>query len=114
MFSPSFHSSEAIFFTSNGGCCREEKSRKHWSLFTKFCLQSPQIFLVADKQLYKRLCLSVGRSVGQSVEVNELKSGKKSVLEVFCKCVYVGRGVGRGVGCGWGLAAPAYPSATIL
>ena len=23
-------------YTSNGGCRREEKSRKHWSLFTKF------------------------------------------------------------------------------
>ena len=24
------------FFTSNGGCRREEKSRKHWSFFTRF------------------------------------------------------------------------------
>ena len=45
---------------------------------------------------------------------HESKSGKKSVLEAFCVCVRVGRGVGRGVGCGWGLAAPAHPSVTIL
>ena len=25
-----------LTITSNGGCRREEKSRKHWSLFTKF------------------------------------------------------------------------------
>ena len=27
--------SRVLIFTSNGGCRREEKSRKHWSLFTK-------------------------------------------------------------------------------
>ena len=26
---------DSLTFTSNGGCRREEKSRKHWSLFTK-------------------------------------------------------------------------------
>ena len=45
-------------------------------------------FLVADTQLYKRLCPSVGWSVGWSVEVIELKSGKTRI------------------------SAPAHPSAT--
>ena len=75
-------------------------------------------FLVADTQLYKRLCPSVGpsvrRSVGPLVRENESKSGKSSVLEAFFVCVCVRRGVRWGVGCGWGLAAPAHPSATIL
>ena len=44
-------------------------------------------FLVADTQLYKRLCPSVGRSVGWSVTL-ELKSGKTRI------------------------SAPAHPSAT--
>ena len=51
-------------------------------------LYLPQIFfLVADTQLYKRLCPSVGRSVGWSVTL-ELKSGKTRI------------------------SAPAHPSAT--
>ena len=36
-------------------------------------------FLVADTQLYKRLCPSVGRSVGRSVEVIESKSGETRI-----------------------------------
>ena len=67
-------------------------------------------FLVADTQLYKRLCPSVRPSVRE----HESKSEKTSVLEAFCVCVCVGREIGWGVGCGWGLAAPAHPSATIL
>ena len=53
------------------------------------------LFLVADTQLYKRLC----PSVGWSVEVIESKSGKMSVLELFrYVCVWSGvRGV-DGVG----------------
>ena len=53
-------------------------------------------------------------SVRPSVREHKLKSGKMSVLEAFCVCVSVGRGVGWGVGCGWGLDAPAHPFATIL
>ena len=64
-------------------------------------------FLVADTQLYKRLCPSVGRSVGRSVMVIELKM---SVFDALC----VSLSVGGGLGCGWGLDAPAHPSATIL
>ena len=63
-------------------------------------------FLVADTQLYKRLCPSVGRSV----EVIESKSGKTSVLEAF---VYVsvlegGLGGALGVDEGW-LPLPTRP-----
>ena len=66
------------------------------------------IFLVADTQLYKRLCLSVRRSVRWSVEVNESKSGKMSILDTFLVCLCKG----WGLGCGWGFDAPAHPSAT--
>ena len=68
-------------------------------------------FLVADTQLYKRLCPSVRPSVGPSVRpsvmVIELKT---SVFDTFFVCL----SVGGGLGCGWGLDAPAHPSATIL
>ena len=66
-------------------------------------------FLVADTQLYKRLCPSVGPSVRRSVVI-ELKRGKTSVFDTFCVCL----SVGSGFGCGWGLDAPAHPSTTIL
>ena len=50
----------------------------------------PRRFLVADTQLYKRLCLSVGPlvrwSVGPSVREHESKSKKTSVLDAFCAC----------------------------
>ena len=52
-----------------------------------FWLGCVTLFLVADTQLYKSLCLSVGRSVGWSVTL-ELKSGKTRI------------------------SAPAHPSAT--
>ena len=68
-------------------------------------------FLVADTQLYKRLCPSVHLSVGPSVRERKLKSGKTSVLEAFWVCVYVGMGVGSGVRSRWGLAGPAHASA---
>ena len=63
-------------------------------------------FLVADTQLYKRLC----PSVGWLEAVIELKSGEIGVLDTFCVCL----SIGGGLGCGWGLDAPAHPSATIL
>ena len=52
---------------------------------------------------------SVGPLVRRS-GVIELKSGKTSVFDTFCVCL----SVGGGLGCGWGLDAPAHPSATIL
>ena len=72
----------------------------------KACIEKVIYFLVADTQLYKRLCPSVGlsvrpsvrRSVGPLVREHESKSGKTSVLEAFCVCVCVGRRVGWGVG----------------
>ena len=81
------------------------------SLSLSVCLSlSVFLFLVADTQLYKRLCPSVCPSVHPSVGVNELKSGKTSVLDTFCVCL----SVGGGLGCGWGLDAPVHSSATIL
>ena len=69
-----------------------------------WALGSP--FLVAGTQFYKRLC----PSVGPSVMVNELKSGKTSVFNTLCVCL----SVAGGLGCGWGLDVPAHLSATIL
>ena len=74
---------------------------------------SANLLLVADTQLYKRLCLSVGPSVHPSVRRSvmiESKRGKTSVLDTLCVCLCVG----RRLGCGWGLDAPAHLSATIL
>ena len=57
------------------------------------------IFLVADMQLYKRLCQSVGLSVGLS-GVIKFKSGKTSIFDTFCLCLIVGGvKVWMGVGC---------------
>ena len=61
-------------------------------------------FLIADS-IRGFVCPSVGPSM-----VIESKSGKTSVLDTFCVCLTVG----GGLGCGWGLDAPAHPSATIL
>ena len=33
-----------VVITSNGGCRREEKSRKHWSLFTMLLTSVTKIF----------------------------------------------------------------------
>ena len=58
------------------------------------CIWWLLLFLVADTQLYKRLC----------------PCGKTRTFDTFCICL----SVGGGFGCGWGLDAPAHPSATIL
>ena len=50
------------------------------------------LFLVADT--------SVRLLVRLLVRQHESKSGKTSILEVFCVCVCVGKGVGWNVGCG--------------
>ena len=78
-------------------------------------------FLVADTQLYKRLCPSVGPlvrpSFGPLIRPSVMigsKSGKTSVLDTFCVFVCGGGWGGVELGCGWGLDAPAQPSATIL
>ena len=69
------------------------------------------LFLVADTQLYKRLCPSVGPSVGSLVRwsVRHGDRVEKWENERFRVCL----SVGSGLGCGWGLDAPAHPSATI-
>ena len=65
------------------------------------------LFLVADTQLYKRLCPSVGpsvrRSVRPSVREHESKNGKTSVLDTSCVCLSV-------VCWGWvGVGGPCPP-----
>ena len=62
----------------------------------------PALFLVADTQLNKRLCLSFGPSVCR------VKKWKTSVLDMLCVCL----SVGWVLGCG--LDAPTHPSATTL
>ena len=76
----------------------------HVFVLTKVMISLDFHFLVADTQVYKMLC----RSVGPSVMI-ELKSGKTSVLDTVCVCLCVG----WELGCGWGLDALAHPSATI-
>ena len=78
--------------------------------FSKFCLlvifSCGHANLLEALSVRRSVCWSIGPSAHWSVCGHESKSGKTSVLEAVC--------VGRGVGCGWGLAIPAYPSATIL
>ena len=59
-----------------------------------------ELFLVADTQIYKRLCPSVRPSV-------RLSSGRTSILETsVCECEE--RGIGWGVSCEWGIAAQTF------
>ena len=49
-------------YTSNGGCRREEKSRKHWSLFTMLLSSVTEFFLFVrsnQKQLYVLIALKI-------------------------------------------------------
>ena len=79
-------------------------------------------FLVVDTQLCKRLCLSVGLSVGSLVcwscsSCHELKTRKRIFIMlqlVLFVCECVGGGLGVLLGRGWGLDAPAHPSVTIF
>ena len=67
----------------------------------KLLWQTSESFLVADTQLFKRLCPSIRRSISNDrVEMWKNKH--------FCECLFV---MDR---YGWGLDAPAHPSATIL
>ena len=58
------------------------------------------MFLVADTQLYKRLCLSVGRSVRPLVRLlvrgHKLKSEEISILDAICACEWGTCGVDWG------------------
>ena len=71
-------------------------------------------FLVADTKLYKRLCPSLGPSVGRSVRPlvreHESKSGKMSVLKRFVYVSVLERVLGGvlGVDRGW-LPLPTRP-----
>ena len=51
-----------IIGTSNGGYRREEKSHKHWSLFTKFLSSVTAFFFLLksnQKQLYVLIALKI-------------------------------------------------------
>ena len=67
------------------------------------------MFLVADTQLYRRLCPSVHPLVHWSVG-SGYRFDETSIFDTFCE----GLSVGGGLGCEWGLDAPAHSSATIL
>ena len=57
----SLHSS-ILQNTSNGGCRREEKSRKHWSFFTLLLSSVMEFFLFIrsnQKQLYVLIALKI-------------------------------------------------------
>ena len=58
------------------------------------------IFLVADTQLYKRLCPSVSPSVRWSIRQHESKSGKMSVFENFLRMFECEWGIGVWMGVG--------------
>ena len=88
----------------------KDKKKSSGPLNWYACSNGLRLFLVADTQLYNIEALSVRPSLGPLEAVIELKSGETSVLDTFCVCL----GVEGGLGCGWGLDAPAHPSATIL
>ena len=71
------------------------------------------LFLVADTQLYKRLCPAVGLLVCWSIHNDWMEwNWKKSVLDTFCVCLCVGCRVEIGVWIGAGCSD--HPYATIL
>ena len=54
------HTRTHTHLTSNGGCRREEKSRKHWSLFTMLLSSVTEIFFLLDqKQLHVLAALKI-------------------------------------------------------
>ena len=90
--------------TKQGGKKGEKKGARR---------KKARMFLVADTQLYERLCpsprLSIHQSIGLLVHWSvrpsvmiESKSGKTSVLDPFCVCL-CGRGMGLGLEGGWRL-----------
>ena len=65
------------------------------------CLSVVHLFLVADTQLYNRLCPSVRQSIHLSI-LHESKSGKTSILGGFLVMSTVGEGGGAwDVDGGW-------------
>ena len=55
----------------------------------------------------KRLCPSISHA-----QIVTLKLKTQKIVGIMCECVRGGQGVWLGLG--WGLEAPAQPSATIL
>ena len=91
----------------------------------KFSLRIP-LLGQTDKQMKVPLCSTRHRPLwGRCPATHHLqsptwKAGQRVTLTTYCPwatgcvCVCVGKGLEWGVWCGWGLAAPAHPSATIL
>ena len=69
-----------MIFTSNGGCRREEKSRKHWSLFTMLLSSVTNFFFFLLDQIQKTIvcidCTENQRKI--KIEPNELDELKYS------------------------------------
>ena len=58
-YTTSYHIT-SYYITSNGGCRREEKSRKHWSLFTMLLSSVADFFFRSNqKQLYVLTALKI-------------------------------------------------------
>ena len=91
-----------IFLWGTIGASNEIDRVSKFDNFLSFSAKQNALwFSVADTQLNKRFCPSIGpRYVGPSVSTSQ--SGKMSILEAFCECVWVGMGAGWGVGCGLG------------
>ena len=71
-----------ICATSNGGCRREEKSLKYWSLFTKLLSLAPAIFQMCSCISVigsVSLCLLVGQLFGWSV-THSSKTSKSCIF----------------------------------
>ena len=49
--------------TSNGGCRREEKSRKHWSLFTMFLSSVTEFFLFDRSSQKQFVCIDCTENI---------------------------------------------------
>ena len=59
--------------TSNGGCRREEKSRNHWSFFTKLVFSHCKS---NRKQFYVLIALKSEKNRTEPNDVDELKCSK--------------------------------------
>ena len=81
-----------------------------WFLIVYCVLCIAFFLLVADTQLYKRLCPSVRRSVGLSVDPSMMIESirQEQAFQILFVYVCLGWGVERGVD------DPAHPSATIM
>ena len=93
----------------DGGNCNCEYKQQYLFIFSFSVSCFLFFFLVADTQLYKRLCPSVRRSVRPSVTTSR-KVGKRAFKKLFAYGSELGRGLGGalGVNGGW-LPLPTRP-----